>query len=151
MHTVFVCSALVGDAGADSTISPSAVASARAATRHLRRTRNVNDLDFAFLQNADAADDAPVTGTNNNAADAPVASEDNTCFRGFQIGQAYHYDWTSDLNVRKVAIHQTQRSEHTRDFNIKLKVWLLFFVLACDGVATREINYRSSMRYSLIH
>lgn len=107
---------------AETTISPSAVASARAATRHLRRTRNV---DLGFLQNAEAA-----AAADDGAGAAAVVSnddEDNSCFRGFQIGQVYHYDWTSDLNVRKVAIHQTQRSEHTRDFNIKLKVCFFVF------------------------
>lgn len=100
-------------------VALSARASALAATQHLRR-RQLDD-DDALLFGGDATlllDDE----TSATSASSATAGSGGTCFRGFQIGHVYHYDWKSELNVEKVAIHQTTRQSHKRDLDINLKV-----------------------------
>ena len=74
-----------------------------AATRHLR-ARNIPLPDSLDQHLSDASDD-----------------ENDSCFRGFQIGHSYHYEWHTDMDVKKVAIHQTQRSAHQRKMLLTLE------------------------------
>jgi hypothetical protein len=83
----------------DVAIEPSALASALAATRVLRQRRVRS-----------------VPEEQRNPAD---------CFRGLQIGHAYHYSWTTTMDATKVAFHETKKSEHTRTV-----------LLTLDGVVT---------------
>jgi hypothetical protein len=52
----------------------------------------------------------PILATLKNRHAQHIDDQDNECFRGFQIGAVYHYDWNTALNARKVAIHRVSWS-----------------------------------------
>jgi hypothetical protein len=88
---------------AEPQIEPSALASALAATRVLRHRRRQRSV------------------VGDAAVDALDGHDAAACFRGFQIGHSYHYEWSTSMDATKIALHETKRSEHTRTVLLSLE------------------------------